>query len=320
MTNRPLAGLDDAEAAACSRPDPDAGIGALRTTTGNLPLEQLVAAREGRRPEQPGRAHTDLPQPVTTRRWRRHTSSRCRTAPPSPELRMTAGDRVVEAALKERGEARAEYDQAIAAGRRAVDRRGGAARRVHPAGRQHPARRAWSRSQLTTGRRPARRGRRGHVPASRWSWRRATSPAALWAGMERVPARARHPTPTRCRTRRASPRPCCCPASRTRCGSTLEVDDRPGGPAARRASRSSLHAVRGRRPASSGSSRASGPTATSSCACPLGDGARATAALTLVPDDDGTEGTFQLTVLPPRPGPSRASPRRRAGAGPLRAA
>ena len=43
MTNRPLAGLDDAEAAACSRPDPDAGIGALRTTTtGNLPLEQLV--------------------------------------------------------------------------------------------------------------------------------------------------------------------------------------------------------------------------------------------------------------------------------------
>ena len=118
MTNRPLAGLDDAEAAACSRPDPDAGIGALRTTTGNLPLEQLVVRARvvgltaGSCSHRPSAA-------LTTRRWRRPTFPAARTAPPSTELRMTADDRIVSARLRERGEARAEYDQAIASGRRA---------------------------------------------------------------------------------------------------------------------------------------------------------------------------------------------------------
>ena len=47
---------------------------------------------------------------------------------------MTADDRIISARLHERGEARAEYDQAIASGRRASIAEEERAERLHPEG------------------------------------------------------------------------------------------------------------------------------------------------------------------------------------------
>ena len=100
------------------RPTEDAGIAVLRTERGNLPLDEidLTATITGltvrtelaqgfRNPfDEPLEATYIFPLPdraaVTT-------------------LRMEADGRVVEGVLKERGEARADYDQALAEGKRA---------------------------------------------------------------------------------------------------------------------------------------------------------------------------------------------------------
>jgi Ca-activated chloride channel family protein len=96
----------------------DAGLGTLRTERGNLPLERLdLRARiTGLL------AHTELEQgfhnPFDVPLEATYVF-------PLPDraavtgMRMAADDRVIEAALRERGEARAAYDEAIAAGRRA---------------------------------------------------------------------------------------------------------------------------------------------------------------------------------------------------------
>ncbi|MEV4255883.1 VIT domain-containing protein [Spirillospora sp. NPDC049652] len=100
-------------------PAPDGGLGALRTEKGNLPLDSVDvhAAVSGLAAsvtvEQGFRNPFDVPLEATY-------------IFPLPDraavtsLRMEAADRVVEGVLKERGQARQEYDTAIASGRRAA--------------------------------------------------------------------------------------------------------------------------------------------------------------------------------------------------------
>lgn len=97
----------------------EAGLGALRTGRGNLPLERLdLRARITgllARTELEQGFHNPHDEPLEAT-----------YVFPLPDraavtgMRMTAGDRVIEATLAERGAARAQYDQAIAAGRRAA--------------------------------------------------------------------------------------------------------------------------------------------------------------------------------------------------------
>jgi Ca-activated chloride channel family protein len=96
----------------------DDGLGALRTERGNLPLHRLdvratvTGLVAGVEVVQGFRNPHDVPLEATY-------------VFPLPDraaltgLRMTAGDRVVEGVLRERGAARREYDDALAAGRRA---------------------------------------------------------------------------------------------------------------------------------------------------------------------------------------------------------
>ncbi|MGW6932647.1 VIT domain-containing protein [Lentzea sp. NPDC054927] len=96
----------------------DAGLGALRTERGNLPLERLDVRA----------AITGLVGRVvlTTGFVNSHdTALEATYVFPLPDraavtgMKMTAGDRTVDAELQERGAARQAYDDAIAAGRRA---------------------------------------------------------------------------------------------------------------------------------------------------------------------------------------------------------
>ena len=100
------------------RPEPDGGLGALRTERGNLPLELIevrssVAGLAVRTELAQGfRNPYDVPLEATY-------------IFPLPDraavtrLRMEAADRVVEGVVKEREAARADYDAAITAGHRA---------------------------------------------------------------------------------------------------------------------------------------------------------------------------------------------------------
>jgi len=110
--------MSETEAAKVAAPDADSGLGALRTVRGNLPLATIDArvAITGlvSRIDITQGFHNpyDLPLEATY-------------VFPLPDraavtaMRMTADDRVVEAELKERAEARQEYDRAIAEGKRA---------------------------------------------------------------------------------------------------------------------------------------------------------------------------------------------------------
>ncbi|WP_432932288.1 VIT domain-containing protein [Microbispora sp. CA-135349] len=101
------------------RPVPDAGLGALETEKGNLPLESVDVA-----------AHvTGLVagvEVVQTFRNAFDVSLEATYVFPLPPraavtaFRMEADDRVVDGVLKERGQARADYDRALAEGRRAA--------------------------------------------------------------------------------------------------------------------------------------------------------------------------------------------------------
>ena len=96
----------------------DDGLGALRTERGNLPLHRLdvratvTGLVAGIEVTQGFRNPHDVPLEATY-------------VFPLPDraaltgMRMTAGDRVVEGVLRERGAARREYDDAVVAGRRA---------------------------------------------------------------------------------------------------------------------------------------------------------------------------------------------------------
>lgn len=100
-------------------PVPDAGFGALRTERGNLPLESVDVKADisglvaGVEVTQGFRNPFDVTLEATY-------------VFPLPDraavtgFRMEADDRVIEGVLKERGQARADYDQALREGRRAA--------------------------------------------------------------------------------------------------------------------------------------------------------------------------------------------------------
>lgn len=100
-------------------PIPDAGLGALITDRGNLPLDSvdvraaITGLTAGLEVTQGFRNPFDIPLEATY-------------VFPLPDraavtgLRMEAADRVIEGTLKERGQAREDYDTAIAAGQRAA--------------------------------------------------------------------------------------------------------------------------------------------------------------------------------------------------------
>ncbi|MFI7674906.1 VIT domain-containing protein [Actinophytocola sp. NPDC049390] len=108
--------IDQAEVTA--RPTDDDGLGCLRTKHGNLPLESIdVRARItglASRTELTQGFHNTYDEPLE--------ATYVFPLPPRAAvtaMRMEADGRVVEGVLKERGEARATYDQAIQEGKRA---------------------------------------------------------------------------------------------------------------------------------------------------------------------------------------------------------
>ncbi|MFC7720636.1 VIT domain-containing protein [Nonomuraea recticatena] len=195
-------------------PEPDAGMGALRTERGNLPLESVdVAARisgliAGVEVAQGFRNPFDVTLEATY-------------VFPLPDraavtaFTMEADGRVVEGLLKERGQARADYDRALSEGRRAA-----LAEEDRPdvftitVGNILPGERVTVRLTLSqplpyedgaaTFRFPLVVAPR-YIPGS-------PSTALPWAV-------AWPPTPTRFPTPPASPRLCSCPASPIRYGS-----------------------------------------------------------------------------------------------------
>jgi Ca-activated chloride channel family protein len=110
--------MTDDEARAVAAPSGEAGLGALRTDRGNLPLDRLDvrAAITGLV------ARTDLTQEFVNVHGEPLEATYIFPLPDRAavvRMAMTADGRVVEAELQERGAARAAYDTAIAAGRRA---------------------------------------------------------------------------------------------------------------------------------------------------------------------------------------------------------
>jgi Ca-activated chloride channel family protein len=113
-----VAPMSPAEATRLAAPTEEAGVGALRTDRGNLPLDRLdvraqIIGLVGR-------------VQLTSEFVNAHdTALEATYVFPLPDraavtgMRMTADGRVVEAELRERGAAREKYDQAIAAGQRA---------------------------------------------------------------------------------------------------------------------------------------------------------------------------------------------------------
>ncbi|GGM60222.1 VIT domain-containing protein [Dactylosporangium sucinum] len=113
-----VATMTEAEAARVAAPADEAGLGALRTERGNLPLDRLDV-----RTAITGLvARTELTQEFVNVHA---TALEATYIFPLPDraavtrMTMTADGRVVEAQLQERGAAREAYDAAIAAGQRA---------------------------------------------------------------------------------------------------------------------------------------------------------------------------------------------------------
>jgi Ca-activated chloride channel family protein len=113
-----IATMPEAEAARVAAPVEDAGVGALRTERGNLPLDRLDvrAAIAGLV------VRVELTQEFVNVHDRPLEATYVFPLPDRAAvtgLTMTADGRVVEARLEERAQARQAYDQAIAAGQRA---------------------------------------------------------------------------------------------------------------------------------------------------------------------------------------------------------
>ena len=202
---------------------------------------------------------------------------------------MEVAGRVVEGVLKERGEARRDYDQAIQAGPPRRHHRGGAAWRLHHARWQSACRASGRRCELTLTGPAALQRRRGDLslPAGRGAALHPRHAAARAVGWRR----RRPSTPMPCPTPRASRRRCCCRAFPTRCGSALSVELH--APACPSPTCPFQPARRGRRDARRGYRRlgcnpANGSTAISSC---VFESARPRTSLSpslaLQPDADG---------------------------------
>ena len=117
MTIR-ITSMTDAEATCVAAPDDEAGLGALRTERGNLPLDRIDV-----RAEITGlTSRVELTQDFVNAF---DVPLQASYVFPLPDrgavtgLQMTADGRVVEAELREREAARQAYDEAVASGRRA---------------------------------------------------------------------------------------------------------------------------------------------------------------------------------------------------------
>ncbi|MER7007751.1 VIT domain-containing protein [Dactylosporangium sp. NPDC000555] len=113
-----LATMTDDEARVVAAPTDEAGLGALRTERGNLPLDRL----EVRASITGLVARTDLTQEFVNVHREPLEATYIFPLPDRAavvRMAMTADERVVEAELQERGAAREAYDTAIAAGQRA---------------------------------------------------------------------------------------------------------------------------------------------------------------------------------------------------------
>jgi len=108
--------IDQAEVTA--QPTDDDGLGCLRTNRGNLPLESIDV-----RTKITGLAsHTEVTQGFRNTHDEPLEATYVFPLPPRAAvtgMRMEADGRVVEGVLKERGQARVDYDQAIQQGKRA---------------------------------------------------------------------------------------------------------------------------------------------------------------------------------------------------------
>ena len=142
----------------------EAGVGALATERGNLPLEAIDVDATLTGLVGPGRAHPDVRQPARRSRWRR------RYIFPLPDRAAVTGSawRSADAggrgrAARSAAQARADYDRAIAAGPRASiaeeERPDVFTMRV---GNILPGERVTR--PAASGRPAALRGRRGHLP------------------------------------------------------------------------------------------------------------------------------------------------------------
>ncbi len=113
-----IALMGDAEAARIAAPIDDAGLGALRTGRGNLPLDRIDVRADitglSSRVELTQEFVNAFDVPLEATYVFPLPDRAAVTA-----MRMTADGRVIEAQLQERGAAREEYDRAIAAGQRA---------------------------------------------------------------------------------------------------------------------------------------------------------------------------------------------------------
>ena len=299
--SRPLVQIAEEEYSHSMAPD-EPGFGSLATSRGGLPLKAMDVH---------GRIDGLLAQ-VTLRQTFVNTLDEPLEATyifPLPDraavtgFRMEVAGRVIEGVLEERGKARREYDQAIAGGPPGRHRRGGAARRLHPARRQPDARRGGDR-RAHAGRRPALPGRRGDVPLPAGR-RPALHPGRAAA---RAIGRRRHRRRHRRRARRLADHAAGAAARLPQPGAAVAVDrahDHMAAAAER--FRSSLHAVLTdeeqdgyrRMPAAAG--RAARPRLHP--ALPPRGERRVTATslstLRLHPDARGCEGTFALTLVPP---------------------
>ncbi|MFG2044309.1 VIT domain-containing protein [Dactylosporangium sp. NPDC048998] len=113
-----LATMTDDEARVVAAPTDEAGLGALRTERGNLPLDRL----EVRASITGLVARTDVTQEFVNVHREPLEATYIFPLPDRAavvRMAMTADERVVEAELQERGAAREAYDTAIAAGQRA---------------------------------------------------------------------------------------------------------------------------------------------------------------------------------------------------------
>ena len=195
-----IAPMRDSEADRLAASSDEPGLGALRTSAGNLPLERIDIRADV----------TGLTSRVELTQDFVNTFDVPLEASyifPLPDrgavtaMRMTADGRVVAAELQEREAARRAYDKAIAAGHRAAiaeeERPGVFTMRV---GNLLPGEGATVR--LTLRRPAALRATARRPSASRWWWRRATSPASPLPGPPVGDGTAATPTP--CPTPRGS--------------------------------------------------------------------------------------------------------------------
>ncbi len=203
--------------------------GALDTPRVTAPL-LLTDVRHRRqrngRPRDSGAALRQSDRAVAGRRLR---VSAAGEAPPSIISRCGSAQRRIEGQIRERGEARAAYEQAKSEGRKATPGRAGTAERVHDQRRAHRSGRRGRRHDRIPGNAALRQRR---IPAALPDGRRAALRPWHDGGRRRVRHRLGREHRRRCPTRSASRRRFGVPTQGLVNPVTIAVDLHPGFPVA----------------------------------------------------------------------------------------